>query len=137
MLLKKVAMYGLGDRFRILEPVPHECIPKIIRDADVSVYTPHPDVHMNIALSLKIPEVIAIGRPMVTSRLSVLQRYFGDNSLLMFEPGNVDECAAKILEVYKYPEEAKLRVERAQKVLEQYSWEKQKVLYLKIINSFS
>ena len=88
-----------ADRFEIMEPVPHERMPATIAAADVMIYTPIPDVHMDIALSLKIPEAIAVGCPIVASRLTVNERYFGEDALFMFEPGNVDECAAKVLEV--------------------------------------
>jgi glycosyltransferase involved in cell wall biosynthesis len=119
----------------MLEPVPHHEMPKVIRDADLSAYTPLPDVHMNIAMSLKIPEVIAVGRPMVTSRLAVLQEYFGDDCLFIFKPGDIDDCAAKILEVYTQPAKVTARVMRAQKTLMKYSWEKQLAVYLEIIQS--
>jgi glycosyltransferase involved in cell wall biosynthesis len=135
LLLEKIYRCGLSDCFHLLEPVPHERMPEVIQDIDVAVYTPETDVHMNIALSLKIPEVIAMGRPMVTSRLPVLQRYFGEGALFMFKPGNADECAAKILEVYEHPEEAKLHVRQAQKALDHFSWDKQREIYLEILET--
>jgi peptidoglycan/xylan/chitin deacetylase (PgdA/CDA1 family)/glycosyltransferase involved in cell wall biosynthesis len=136
-ILAEVKKLGIGDCFHLLEPVPHHQMPNIIRNADVSVYTPLADVHMDIALSLKIPEVVAIGRPLVTSRLSVLQRYFGEEALFMCEPGNIDDCAAKIVQVYQRPEEAKSHVGKAQEALKKFAWEKQKAVYLEIINNIA
>lgn len=136
-LLREVKALGLDSCFRLLDSVSHEQMPEIIRSADLSVYTPMPDVHMDIALSLKIPEIIAIGRPLVTSRLSVLERYFGEDALFMFEPGNVENCADKILEIYQKPEEAQLRVKRAQKALNNISWKTQKIIYQDIIKNFN
>lgn len=135
-LLGEVRKLDLDGCFHLLDPVPHHQMPEIIRDADLSVYTPLKDVHMDIALSLKIPEIIALGKPLVTSRLSVLQRYFGEDSLFMCEPGNVEDCAEKILEVYRNPEEVRLRVERGRNALAKISWKIQKKKYLDIIYKF-
>ena len=134
-LLKRINGLGLNGQFRILEPAAHDLMPDVLRRADLSVYTPNPDIHMDIALSLKIPEVIAIGRPIVASRLSVLEKYFGEECLFMFAPGNAEECAARIIEVYDRPEEVGVRVKKAQSALEKFSWEKQSQIYLGIINS--
>jgi peptidoglycan/xylan/chitin deacetylase (PgdA/CDA1 family)/glycosyltransferase involved in cell wall biosynthesis len=136
-LLREVRALDLENCFSLLDPVPHHLMPHIIRNADISLYTPLPDIHMDIALSLKIPEIIAVGRPLVTSRLSVLQRYFDEEALFMCEPGNIDDCAEKILEVYQKPEEARLRIERAKKMLSSFSWENQKIVYIKIIENLT
>lgn len=76
-----------------------------------------------------------MGRPIVISRLAVLQEYFGDDCLFMFEPGDADECAEKILQVYTQPAEVTARVMRAQKALMRYSWEKQLTVYLEVIQN--
>jgi glycosyltransferase involved in cell wall biosynthesis len=125
---------GLDGNFCLLDPVPHDKMPAVIAHADVSAYTPLPDVHMDIALSLKIPEVIAVGRPLVTSRLSVLQKYFGEDSMFMCQPGNVEDCAAKIVEVYRNPEEARRRAGRAQEALKKLGWHVQSQVYLDILD---
>jgi glycosyltransferase involved in cell wall biosynthesis len=136
-LFQFIRELGLENCSRILEPVPYHKMPDVIRAADVSVYTPLPDVHMDIGLSLKIPEVIAVGRPLVASRLSVLQRYFGEDALYMFEPGNVEECAERLLEVYHHPQDVEKRIKLSQEALKSFSWGKQKEVYLKIIASIT
>ena len=128
---------GLGDRFEILDPVPHEDMPTLIERFDVSAYTPEPDVHRDRALSLKIPEVLAVGRPVVASRLTVLEHYFGDESLFMFRPGEVDDCAAKLVAVHSNPEEAQARVENARDVLHTIGWAKQEATYLSVVDSLT
>lgn len=134
-LFQKIHSHGLIDCIRLLRPIPHKNMPVVIQNSHLSVYTPLPDVHMDVALSLKIPEVIAIGKPLVTSRISVLQKYFGEESILMFEPGNASDCADKIIQIYEHPAEASLRVQRARQKLEQYSRDNQKQTYLKIMEN--
>jgi glycosyltransferase involved in cell wall biosynthesis len=134
-ILSEVHLLGLEDCFKIMEPVPHHLMPSIIKQADLSFYTPTPDTHMDIALSLKIPEVISIGIPLVTTRLSVLLRYFSEDSLFMFEAGDVGACKRKIIEIYQSPDMAAKYVKRAQQLLDKISWQKQSINYLSEINN--
>ena len=128
---------GLADRFSMMEPVPHDRMPRVIAEADAMIYTPVPDVHMDIALSLKIPEAIAVGCPIVASRLSVNMRYFGDDALFTFEPGNIDDCAARLLEVYKDPAKTADKVKCARDKLEEVSWSKQAQVYRDQLNALN
>jgi len=132
-LLNDAMNLGLEGDFRLLDPVPHDQMPEIIRQADLCVYTPLPDIHMDIALSLKIPEIVAVGRPLVVSRLSVLEKYFGEDALFMCNPGDSNDCAEKIVSVYREPEQAFLRVRRAQEALKKFNWALQKLVYLQLI----
>lgn len=132
-VLKEIDRLGLGSRFQLMKPVSHDQMPDIIATADAMIYTPLPDIHMDIALSLKIPEAIAVGCPIVASRLSVHKRYFDEDALFMFEPGNVDECAARVLEVYGNPDEVKAKMTHAKTKLEEIGWEKQAQVYLKLL----
>jgi glycosyltransferase involved in cell wall biosynthesis len=134
-ILSDVHFLGLEDCFKIMDPVPHHLMPSIIKQADLSFYTPAPDTHMDIALSLKIPEVISIGIPLVTTRLSVLLRYFSEDSLFMFEAGDVGACKRKIIEIYQSPDMAAKYVKRAQQLLDKISWQKQSINYLSEINN--
>lgn len=133
-LLEEAEALGLGGSFHLLEPVPHDSMPDVIKSADVVIYTPLPDVHMDIALSLKVPEAIAVGRPIVASRLSVHLRYFGEDALYLFEPGNVDDCAAKILEVFTDPDGVQRRVKFARAKLDEIAWAKQEAVYLDLVS---
>ena len=108
-------------------------MPEVLASVDAMIYTPIPDVHMDMALSLKIPEAIAVGCPIVASRLSVNTRYFGEDALFMFNPGDVDECAAGILDVYKNPNEAVKRAQRAKERLGEIAWEKQARSYMELV----
>ena len=80
-ILAEVERSGMGPAFQMMEPVPHDKMPSVFAAADVMMYTPNPDIHMDIALSLKIPEAIAVGCPIVASRLAVHERYFGEEAL--------------------------------------------------------
>jgi glycosyltransferase involved in cell wall biosynthesis len=132
-VLNEIRQRGLECSFKLLKPVPHHEMPTVIAGADAIIYTPMPDIHMDIALSLKIPEAIAIGRPVIASRLTVHERYFGEEALFMFEPGNVEDCAARVLEVHNHPARAKAKVAYAKSRLQEIAWDKQAQAYLKLL----
>jgi len=133
VLEARIRELGIEALVSFLEPVPHHEMPAIIRGADASVYTPEPDVHMDIALSLKIPEVVVLGRPLVVSRLSVLERYFGDDSLHFVAPGDPEACARAILDIHRRPEAARAKTKRARERLEAFRWDLQAARYLALL----
>ena len=136
-IVKEAERSGLGSRFRLMNPVPHDQMPRVIAEADAMIYTPLPDIHMDIALSLKIPEAIAAGCPIVASRLSVHRRYFDEDALYMFEPGDVDECAARVLEVAANPDKVRAKMAHAKAKLEEIGWPKQAQIYLCLIDELT
>lgn len=134
-LIGQIHEQGLDDIFELAKPVPHHQMPDVIRAADLLVYSPLPDIHMDIAISLKIPEMLAVGKPVVASRLSVNLRYFGEEGIFNFEPGNVDECAAQILNVYRHPDRARKAVLAAQaKMRSTINQEIQNENYIRLLN---
>jgi glycosyltransferase involved in cell wall biosynthesis len=133
--MKNVHRKGLSDLVEMAEPVSHDQMPRVIAACDLSVYTPMPDVHMDIALSLKIPEVIAVGRPLVASRLSVLLRYFGEDALHLFDPGDAEQCAGRITDVYLDPQGAEEKAGRARAALRAIGWDLQREIYFDLIKS--
>ena len=128
-VLSQIDKAGLKDVFELMDPVPHEHMPSVIAAADAMIYTPIPDIHMDIALSLKIPEAIAVGCPIVASRLEVNVRYFGEDALYMFEPGNVEQCVAGVLDVYGNPEKTAAKIEHAKSKLAEIGWDRQAQTY--------
>jgi len=134
-LLKDVRRKGLSDLVELAEPVPHDQMPMVIAGCDVSVYTPLPDVYMDIALSIKIPEVIASGKPIVASKLSVLLRYFGEDGLYFFDPGDAVQCADRITDIYMNPQGAEEKVGRARAALRAIDRGRQIKTYFALIES--
>lgn len=132
-ILAEIEAVGLGDRFTLMSPVAHDEMPAVIAEADALIYTPVPDIHMDIALSLKIPEAIAVGLPVVASALSVNMRYFGEDALFTFEPGNTEQCAAALLEVYSNPVKTAEKVAMARTKLAEIGWDKQARTYLDLL----
>ena len=52
---------GVADRVLVDGPVGLEAMPSVMAEADLGVYPALRDIHMDVALSLKIPEMAAVG----------------------------------------------------------------------------
>ena len=67
------------------------------------------------------------GKPVVASRLRSMERYFGNDAVYYFEPGDPESLAEALLKVAADPGEAALKVKRAQELLStRCGWEHQK-----------
>jgi glycosyltransferase involved in cell wall biosynthesis len=91
---------GVGDILEVNDPVPPEMVPEVMMDADLGIYPAIRDCHMDVALSLKIPEMAVVGLPMVCSRLTVLEDMFGEDSIAFFPSGDYEALAQKIIQLY-------------------------------------
>lgn len=94
---------GVSDLVHIDGPVEIEAMPSIMAGADLGIYPALRDVHMDVALSLKIPEMAMVGLPIVASRLSVLEDLFGEDSIAFVPPGDPRAFTDKIVELYHSP----------------------------------
>ena len=72
--------------------------------ADIGVYPAISDCHMDVALSLKIPEMVNMRLPIVATRLPVLEELYGENAIAFVPSDDHEALASKILELGRSPE---------------------------------
>jgi glycosyltransferase involved in cell wall biosynthesis len=94
---------GVSDSVQFKPGIPVDEVPQEIARADVGIYTALPDPHMSIAVPSKVLEYAVMGIPIIASRLRVLENLFGESAVMFFEPGNVDEFARCVLELFDSP----------------------------------
>lgn len=125
---------GVSAFVEIRPTLPMEHIPREMALADVGIYTALPDPHMNIATPTKVLEYAAMGIPVVAARLPVLENMFSERALRFFEPGNVAEFAAGVLELYEHPtHRAELVHNIDEQFLRIYGWENEIQKYFTLI----
>jgi glycosyltransferase involved in cell wall biosynthesis len=134
-ILCLVAELNVRDSLELIDPVPLEEMPDIMRQADVGVYPARRDCHMDLALSLKIPEMAQVGLPIVASRLTVLEQMFGEDAIAFVPPGDCDAFAAKILELHQSPEIAQSLAQTALQRALSLRWENQYSDYKNLIRN--
>jgi len=105
-----------------------------VAKADCGVIPNRPSTLNRFALSSKLFEYVALGIPVVISRLQTLAAHFGPDEVTFFEPGDAASLAEAIGWVADNPAEAKAKATRAKARAEEYSWERNRARYLALLN---
>lgn len=126
---------GVRDLIELWDPVPVEAMPGVMMEADVGVYPGLSDCHMDIALSLKIPEMAVMGLPVAATRLTVLEQLFGDRGMAFFPSGDHQAMAAEIIELWKSPEKRRAIAEEAFTRAASLDWELRFPVYRQLLES--
>ncbi|MDD3474212.1 MAG: glycosyltransferase family 4 protein [Syntrophaceae bacterium] len=92
---------GVRSLLEVVDPVAIEKMPAVMASADVGVYPAIRNRHMDWALSLKIPEMALAKLPMVSSRLTVLEQLYGDESIAFYDSEDYEGLAAKIVQIHE------------------------------------
>lgn len=133
LTLELAEEFGVRDIIALGDPVPLEEMPDVMRQADLGVYPARRDIHMDIALSLKIPEMVNVGLCVVSSRLLVLEELYGEDAIAFVPAGDPDALAAKILELYHAPDERKRLAANAWERSKDFTWENQYEKYFAVV----
>ena len=74
-----------------------------------------------------------MGKPVVASRLPMVERTFGDD-VVTYEPGDADDLARAIRRIVDDPPEREARVARALDRVRGLSWDVESVRYLALVD---
>jgi glycosyltransferase involved in cell wall biosynthesis len=86
------------------------------------------------ALSSKLFEYIALGIPVVVSRLETLAAHFRPDEVTFFEPDDVLSLAEAIRWVAEHPDEAAAKAQRASARAQEYGWDRNRARYLAVLS---
>jgi glycosyltransferase involved in cell wall biosynthesis len=102
-LLQLAEQLGVLPFVEILPLIRNEDVPRQLMQADVGIYPAHADVHMNLATPTKVLEYAAMGLPIISSRMDMVEEIFGDSAILFFEAGNAAQFADCVLKLHQEP----------------------------------
>jgi glycosyltransferase involved in cell wall biosynthesis len=133
--LKLIVELGLED---VVLPskcyYPVEQLSDIIKKMDVGIVpnkkTQATDKYM---LPVKLLEYVYMRLPVIAPRLKIIERYFDDDMIMFFEPGDHKELAQCILNLYRDKTLRRLLVERSRSFVDKYNWKSQEKVYLALI----
>lgn len=128
---------GLSDQVQYLGYVPLDQLLTELSQADVGLVAQKASPYSHLVHTGKMYDYLALGKPVIVSRLQAVQAYFDDDSLCFFEPGNPEDLARAILELYQQPDKRRSLVASSQRLYNQYKWEKQKEIYLSVYRALS
>ncbi len=136
MLQRRKAL-GLEDCVDYLGYVPLEQMLEEICAADLGIVAQKSSAYSNLVHTGKMYEYIALGKPVLASRLRAVAAYFGEDALAYFEPGNAQSLAEGIIDLYQHPEKRAALSRKAQIQYARYRWEEQKEIFLSVYENLS
>ena len=133
-LLALAERLGVGAEVCHLGFVPFESMIEEILSAHVTVVPVKRNPYSILVHTNKMYEYVALGRPVIASRLDSVAAYFPDDTLLYFEPGDDGDLAERLRYAFAHREEMARRAEAAARIYQAYRWRDEKKAYLAVYN---
>jgi glycosyltransferase involved in cell wall biosynthesis len=121
-LRELAAQLGVQDLLEIGPPLPLTEVPAAMAQCSCGVFTPHRDLHIDMALSLKVPEFVAMDVPVVTVRTPIMTSLFREDEVLMFEAEDLDGFAACLRRLHTEPGLRAELTRKARRFTVEHSW---------------
>ena len=117
--------------------VPIEQLLEAIADADAGVVAMKRDAFRDLVHCNKMYDLIAMRRPVITSRTRSVEAYFSDEAFLWFRADDPEDLAGAIRRLHDDPDLGARLVERAAEEVEPYRWPSQRERYQRYVLSAS
>jgi glycosyltransferase involved in cell wall biosynthesis len=121
----RAAELGLADRVTFHGRIPFEDVPAAIAGGDIGLAPTRREPFTDLSLSTKIFEYAAMAKPVVASRLPMVERTFTPGSIHCYEPGDPDDLARTILTVVDDGEARTEATRRLSLAVRDLSWERE------------
>ena len=132
-VLQNARETGVAESVKYFGAKRLEDVVRAIDDCDVGIIPNPRSAFTEINMPTRIFEFLARGKPVIAPRTRGICDYFGEDSLLFFEPGNSDDLARQVAYVFSHPAEVREIVRRGQGVLGAHAWAGEKQRYLRIV----
>lgn len=124
---------NLEERVRLVGMMPQDEIGRWLNMADVGVTLVRQDLYMDLAIPNKIPECIVMGMPVISCELNTVKHYFSEQGICYFKPGDEQDLANKMVELYLSKEWRETLVSQALIEYEPIKWSVMRKRYLNLI----
>jgi len=114
--------------------IPMVNLVPVILEADLGIVPILYDNFTRYMLPVKLLEYVALGVPVICSRTETIEFYFDDSMVRFFEPGNSDDLAIRILDLYRNLAERQRIAANADRFNAEYKWEQEKQSYYHLID---
>lgn len=114
-----------------------ENIVAALEKVDLGVVPNKSNAFTQLNVPTRIFECLRMNKPIVAPATRGVLDYFDKSNLFLFEPGNADDLAKTILEVYENPEQRQVILEAGIKILQEHAWENEKQLWIKVFDQLT
>ena len=128
---------GVEDAVTFHGRIPIEDVPAAIARADIGVAPTRRDPFTDVSLSTKVFEYAAMGKPVIASRLPMVERTFAPGTVWTYEPGDARALATAIEAIVDDPLAREASVERTAAIVAGAAWEREAVGYVALVESLA
>lgn len=128
---------GVADRVQFSGFVPSEQIPTLVRGAAAGISPQRGGPFGSLVFSMKVPDYVALGLPVICSGIATMRHYFSDDELLFFEPDDAADLARAIRALLADPGAAMERAARARVKLDKLDWTAQKETLVQTVEALA
>jgi glycosyltransferase involved in cell wall biosynthesis len=127
---------GIADRVTFHGRIPIEAVPAAIAAADIGLAPTRRSDFTDFSLSTKAFEYAAMSRPVVASRLPMVERTFGDD-VVTYTPGDADDLVLALLRLVDDGDARDALVTRALDRVRGLAWEREAPRYLRLVDGLA
>jgi glycosyltransferase involved in cell wall biosynthesis len=133
-LVDEAARLGVLERVSFHGRIPLEDVPAAVAAADIGLAPTRRNAFTDFSLSTKIFEYAAMGKPVVASRLPMIERTFPAGTVATYEPGNADDMARRVIELAEGQAERDRRVALTSERVRDFGWERESMRYRALVD---
>jgi glycosyltransferase involved in cell wall biosynthesis len=130
------AKLGVADRLTFHGRIPIDDVPAAIAAADIGLAPTRRSAFTDFSLSTKAFEYAAMRRPVVASRLPMVERTF-DDDVTTYTPGDADDLVLALLRLVDDPVAREAQVSRASERVHALGWEQEAPRYLALVDGLA
>lgn len=138
VLERLAAELDVTDAVRFHGRVPHAKLAAELRRRGGGIVPTRPGPMLDLSLSNKLLEMACLGMPVVAAGLPSYRQYFGDDSAIYFQPGNLDDLTNALHRFAGMgPGERANLAARLCRAYGPWDWARQRAEYLRIVTEAS
>jgi glycosyltransferase involved in cell wall biosynthesis len=128
---------GVDQQVTFHGRIPIEDVPGAISRADIGIAPTRRDPFTDVSLSGKVFEYAAMGKPVVASRLPMVEHTFPVGTVVTYEPGDAGGLARAILGIVDDPLAREAAVERTAAIVANNSWDREADRYIALVDALA
>jgi glycosyltransferase involved in cell wall biosynthesis len=132
-LAAQAAELGIADRVTFHGRIAIEDVPAAVAGADIGLAPTRHDRFTDMSLSTKVFEYAAMGKPVVASRLPMVEQTFPPGTVAAYTPGDPEAMADAILAFADDPDARQAAVAATAEIVQAGSWEHEAKGYLALV----
>ena len=131
------AELGVRGRVTFHGRIPIDAVPGAVAAADMGIAPTRLDRFTAMTISGKIYEYGAMGKPVVASRLPLVERTFPNGTVVTYEPGDAAGMAEAIIALADHPIRRAEAVDGSRDVVQTAAWEREAERYVSLVDRLS